>query len=781
MNFKIVEHFIFTASFKQGQAMITMTVIMLFVGLLTFLGISLTALNEAKVAHRTVSAEQSFFAAEAGVEDMTYRYKSGKQTPSSTTLTIGGSTAVTTVTAVAGGQSIVSEGQDSVYIRKVEGILTTTSGASFSYGAQVGDGGLDMKNTSRVNGSVYSSGSITGENSPVITGDAFVAVATLSSKNQSWEVQNADFAVGTITGSVNTIVESSNDVGKYSSMVLGSDGFARISHYDASDRNLKFTRCTNADCISKNTATVESSNDTGQYTSLALGSDGFARIAYYYVTSGDLKFVRCTNADCTSKNTATVESSNDAGLYASLALGSDDFGRISYYNTSNDDLKFVLCLADGCSASVSQIDAAQSFQPSITDRITRAELYIKKFGAPSAATFRLVRDSGGAPSTNAGDVLATAAIDPSGVASTYGWLVIDFSSVVLNDNTTYWLLIDASLDYSNYYFLGEDVSDAYSDGTGKRTSDWSSGGWAAAGGDFDFRVYMGGTNRTISGVTINGNANGHTIDDVTVGGNVNAFSYNDGTVTGNINADSISECTINGNASYNSIINCSVVGNQVTPTTPPADPPVLPMPITEGQLDAWEQDAEDGGVISSPCPYKPADGATIGPKKINCDVEIDGSNIVTLTGVLWISGNFEMKNSAQLILAPSFGSNSGVVIVDKQADRLTSSKVIIGNTAEISGSGQTGSYIMLASRNNSAEVGGAEEAVNIGNSSSVAIYYAPHGLISLPNTIDVKEATGYKLQLRNSAAISYESGLANLQFSSGPTGSWKIKSWQETQ
>lgn len=90
------------------------------------------------------------------------------------------------------------------------------------------------------------------------------------------------------------------------------------------------------------TTTVDATGDVGWSPSLALGSDGFARISYFDATNNDLKFVQCTNADCSIKNTATVDSAGNVGPDTSLALGEDGFARISYYDSTNDDLKFAL-------------------------------------------------------------------------------------------------------------------------------------------------------------------------------------------------------------------------------------------------------------------------------------------------------------------------------------------------------------------------------------------------------------------------------------------------------
>lgn len=65
---------------------------------------------------------------------------------------------------------------------------------SFNYGVQVGEGGLDMENNAKINGNLYSNGSIDGDNGATINGA--VSVATGMSLDRSWETQDADFTFG---------------------------------------------------------------------------------------------------------------------------------------------------------------------------------------------------------------------------------------------------------------------------------------------------------------------------------------------------------------------------------------------------------------------------------------------------------------------------------------------------------------------------------------------------------------------------------------------------------
>ena len=89
---------------------------------------------------------------------------------------------------------------------------------------------------------------------------------------------------------------------------------------------------------------------------------------------------------------------------------------------------------------------------------------------------------------------------------------------------------------------------------------------------------------------------------------------------------------------------------------------------------------------------------------------------------------------------------------------------------------------MLLSQNKSAETGGSEKAIKVANSAQgELLLYAGHGEVELQNTINLREVTAYKILIKNSAQISYTTGLANTLFDTGPGGSYDILDWREIE
>lgn len=245
-------------------------------------------------------------------------------------------------------------------------------------------------------------------------------------------------------------------------------------------------------------------------------------------------------------------------------------------------------------------------------------------------------------------------------------------------------------------------------------------------------------------------------------------------------AHTIRNAQIDGDAYYQSISNTTVLGTEY-PDSP--DLNALPLPISDEDIEEFKAIALSGGVISSPCPYKITDEATIGPKKIACDLEISGNNFdVTINGNIWVEGNITIKNSPTIKLDPSFGNLGVAIVADKPGSPTTSGIISLENSAVFEGSGATSSHVMFISQNTSAESGGSTVAIDVKNTvSGDLLVYAGHGEILLQNSINLKEVSGYRIRLKNSAQAVYETGIANLVFDSGPSGGYEIQSWKEIE
>ena len=258
-----------------------------------------------------------------------------------------------------------------------------------------------------------------------------------------------------------------------------------------------------------------------------------------------------------------------------------------------------------------------------------------------------------------------------------------------------------------------------------------------------------------------------------------------GTVSSSGTSSSISNVTIGtattGDAWANSVTGSTVRGNLYCQTgsgnnkacnTSKGTPPSEPFPVSNTDISAWQGEASAGGVFVG---NKTISGSAtiLGPLKINGNLIVSGSVQLTVSGTLWVTGNITIDNGGSIVLASSYGTNSGVIVAD--------GKIYLANNSNVSGSGTSGSYVLLLTTSDcpaSVSCGGAP-AIDVSNNTGLVIMNAQNGTIQFNNNDTAQEATAKRITLANNAIIDYKIGLINTTFSNGPTGGWDIQSWKE--
>jgi len=588
---------------NSGQAMIITVVFFIFISLAIISGLVGPSVREFKVASEMINSKKSYVLAESGVEDAFYRILKNKPITSSETITLDSNSATTEINTIGGNQKeIISIGDVLNYQRKLNLALTAGAGASFNYGVQVGQGGIDLQGSSGINGNVYANGPITGSTSSFITGSAVSANSP---------ALNADQSNGSGTPS-------------------------------------------------------------------------------YNVTFG--------NANGTQ-------------------------------------------------------DIAQSFELVTSIPLKKVSLYIKKYTTssnPSPAAVRIVNDASGSPGTT---IYASGTLDPDLVTSSYGWIDVSFiTNPLLDINTKYWLVIDASTSSSKYYIIGAS-NGGYSDGIGKIgrvSSSWNN--TTPSGLDYFFKIYLGGVNGLIAG------SSGSQWNQLSVGTSGSGIAH---------------AHTVNYTEATGTIYCQSGTGNNKSCNTSEDDPVYISYPISEANIAQWKNEAEVGGVISGNHTTASYGNSTIGPKKITGNLTVSGSHTLYISGTLWVQGNIIVDGSAKIVLNSSYGNNSGVIVSDGWLN--------LAGSGQLNGNGQSGSYILFTTTSNCDISFCTHNAIDISGAAGSVILNAQQGTISFSGSASAKEAVAYRMILTGTTTVNYESGLANVNFTSGPSGGWEISNWKETE
>ena len=224
---------------------------------------------------------------------------------------------------------------------------------------------------------------------------------------------------------------------------------------------------------------------------------------------------------------------------------------------------------------------------------------------------------------------------------------------------------------------------------------------------------------------------------------------------------------------------CQVgTGNNKTCTFA-SDPDVIPLPISDSQITTWKNQAEAGGTLTTTT-IGGGQSLTLGPKKIDGDLIIETNGTLEITGVIWVTGDITVNSNTLVYLHSSFGTESGHIVSD--------GKIVIDSNVTVCGSagGSIGScnpsndsYVMFLSTNSSVDP--ISPAIDMSSNTTLAILYAHNGMAVVNANTNVFEVTAYQLKINSNAEVTYVSGLADVNFSSGPGGTFTINSWAEVQ
>lgn len=149
--------------------------------------------------------------------------------------------------------------------------------------------------------------------------------------------------------------------------------------------------------------------------------------------------------------------------------------------------------------------------------------------------------------------------------------------------------------------------------------------------------------------------------------------------------------------------------------------------------------------------------------KIAGNVVISGSCQVTVEGDIWITGTFEVRNSAQVIVSDALGATRPNIMIDGSVANFRNSSVLKSNA--------TGTGFQIVTYRSSpscspdcADVTGVElynsrnlTTISLANSASApnTIFYAKWSRVTVGNTGQIGALVGQTIELNNSGTITF--------------------------
>lgn len=385
-----------------------------------------------------------------------------------------------------------------------------------------------------------------------------------------------------------------------------------------------------------------------------------------------------------------------------------------------------------------RFDIAQSFKPGQSGVLNKVSIKIKKAGNPPDLIVRILQDSNGQPDKNA--VVTSGTLYSSLVTGIYAFIDVTFNtSPAMTQDTTYWLMLDASSDSSNYWSWQEDLAQSYTRGLPKWSSDWSkiNSSWNSLNplGDLSFKSYLGAAPNSIRAgskkMIVDGEAHGNTLENLTIG--KDAF--------------------------YQTLITSTVAGVSHPGS---ADPPPKVFPISDANVADWKAQVDKSELTTTgditDCP------TNLGPRKIVGSINLNSGCNVIVKSPIWVTGDLILNSNNVFTLHSDYQTTSGVIVVD--------GRVEINTSNHFNGTGQGSSLLMVLSNYDSRTNDIA--AIKVNSNGNTGVYYAAKGIIEPGTTNTFKELTAWKIRLVNNSTIDYDQGLSSSLFTSGPSGSYSL-------
>ncbi len=132
-------------------------------------------------------------------------------------------------------------------------------------------------------------------------------------------------------------VDSTGNVGDFSSLILDSSNNPHIAYYDDTNTTVKYARLSGNIWVSETVDSVAQTSSVRRPISLDLNQADVPYIGYYDADNGDVKLAYLSG---TVWITQTVASAGKYDQFISLALDRVGCPHISYYDPTNDDLKY---------------------------------------------------------------------------------------------------------------------------------------------------------------------------------------------------------------------------------------------------------------------------------------------------------------------------------------------------------------------------------------------------------------------------------------------------------
>lgn len=164
---------------ERGAALMIVVFFFVTISIAIIQSATMGAISELRTYRTLALSKAAYVAAEAGIEDVLFRTIRDMQIPSNAVIVLNDATSTVTVNDISASErEIFATGNTDSTYRKIYMKTTKNISANLPYGAQVGEGGITLKNGAIVDGiglanaDIYSNGQISGAPGVKVYGNA---------------------------------------------------------------------------------------------------------------------------------------------------------------------------------------------------------------------------------------------------------------------------------------------------------------------------------------------------------------------------------------------------------------------------------------------------------------------------------------------------------------------------------------------------------------------------------------------------------------------------------
>lgn len=297
---------------------------------------------------------------------------------------------------------------------------------------------------------------------------------------------------------------------------------------------------------------------------------------------------------------------------------------------------------------------------------------------------------------------------------------------------------------------------------------------AGVGGiDLEGQTVIRGSNNTSGNIYSNGAIRGKSTSAGNSGsrvlGGVWAVDY-----IGGLDNPATGGVYIQKNAWANSLSACQVAGDVKAPQPPsncpysgtfslsPA-PPVIPLASVDAVY--WKNQAQAGGIWPGNCivgsdgPLDCTAGTRVlGERKIDGNLTVPSGTDLTLTGPVWITGDFVIDSNNVFHTAEAVGKNSIVIVVSNPDDPATLGRILTSSNVSFLRNSQ-GAGLVFISENNSDQCG-VDPAITTSSNTATVVFVALSGCVHVKSNSILSGILAKKIYVENNSTIEFDPSLA---------------------